>query len=503
MVSPRKDFGNTNKGGAKMTTVEEILKEPEIAQFLNTHQGAAAEINRAAEFMAPKPDAVKTIKKLFPAFEKRVIFVFFSYKKKDEATAKKVVEILRQNSAERLQITYQADFAQMIAGQRWREWIHEKVKEANWFILLLPDPSDDYDWCLFETGQFEAQLTPADRMICLHHPDSQVPDPIEGYHAVPATETEVEKFLRMVYVEENPIPGMGAINHALEPRLTELAKNIVDAISPPKQKLRREIYEPWIELKIQNAKDLKDKDDLDQAEIMSSNKEALDLFDFIIQPKTLGELRSEMVEQKEDGRWLNELFHVIRRVAVGRKFYPIQAVFQTKTGKIYRPVFCAVDRNGDEGPIHSFHITFTEEVSAIDRTAIPGPIAGVGTVLRFAYRFKWEVIERFGTNTLKDEDVVRLDNAIRRINKDWESRGIGEKENVINLFSNGQAKRVAKMFVIWNKLKNPEGTGELDIAIENSDTQKIQEILNGLIPINQEFLELAIMRFTELLSIKS
>jgi hypothetical protein len=483
-----------------MLTVEELLNEPEIADFRRTHRGAENEIRRATEFLADKPDAVRSIKKLFPAFENKVVSVFFSYKSKEEETARAIVDVLKKKSAGKLDFCYQADFTEKIVGKEWRQWIKQNVRKANWFILLLPDPSDDYDWCLFETGQFEAQFTSADRMICLHHPDSMIPSPIQDYHTVAARIPEMKKFLRMVFVNENPIPGMDPINKEIHDEIPAMAEEIVHAISPLKRNTFRKIYEPWIELKIQNAEELKDKDDLDRAIVLSANQEALDLFDFSENPETLGKLREGLSEENGDGRWRNELLHVVRRIAGGRKFFPIQAVFQADSGKIYRPVLCAIDRLGEKGPIDRFHVTFTEEVSAIDDTAIPRPVAVIATILRFAFRYKWEILERFGKGAFNEEDAMRLDNAIRRINKDWESRGIGGEEVIIELFPKREATKIKEMLSHYHMLRNQEGTGELDIAIQNRNTEKISELLEGLFPINQEFLEMTTIRFTELVS---
>jgi hypothetical protein len=320
---------------------------------------------------------------------------------------------------------------------------------------------------------------------------------------VAATPGEVEEFLRMIFVKENPTPGMDPLNKAIEPKIPQLAQNIVDAIIPPQKKLYRDIYEPWIELKCVNAATLKDQHELDETLIVKANRQALDLFDFLIQPKTLGELRSGLPETSQDGRWRNELFHVIRRVATGRKFYPIQAVFQTNEGKMYRPVLCAVDRTGGEnGPITTYHVTFTEEVSAIDGTAMPERVSGLASILRFAFRFRWEVLERFGTTAITEEDVTRLENAIRRIAKDWESRGMGGEEFVINLFPQEHTGRLVKMFAAWKELRNPQGTGKLDTAMENKDLSEISKLLRDFLPLNQDFLELAADNFSEILSKK-
>jgi len=479
-------------------TKSDILSDPEIANFLSTHQGASSEIERAAKELEGKSDAVQALKKLFPALTQKVVYVFFSYKQKDKIAAEKIVHLLQEPGGRNLNISYMGDFTSKIVGKKWRDYILSEVCRANWFILLLPDPSEDWDWCLFETGLFEAQLTSSDRLFCLHHPDIQLPDPIKDYHHVAAIPAEVEKFLCMMYVKDNPVFGMEAINPMVERRIPKIAQQIVDAIVPPKKILFRDIFEPWLELKIPNAEMMQDKIELDEALVESANNGALDLFGFVVPPKTLGELRSGLPEQsRRDTRWLNELFHVVRRVACGRKFFPIQAVFQKWDGKIFRPVLCAVDRKEKDGPIETYHVTFAEEVSHVDDTAIPKEVSELATILRFAFRFKWEVLAKFGNRTLTEDDVVRVENAMKRIKKDWESRGMSIDDSWIRLFSPEKAKRITEILLYWRKKKNDEGTGELDVAMKNKDTHTVSSILKEFFPFSQEFVEMAAERFSE------
>ncbi|MGA6924079.1 MAG: hypothetical protein WBY88_00280, partial [Desulfosarcina sp.] len=98
------------------------------------------------------------------------------------------------------------------------------------------------------------------------------------------------------------------------------------------------------------------------------------------------------------------------------------------------------------------------------------------------------------------EDVTRLDNALRRIANDWQSLGMGGEDFVVDLFPPEQTERLASMFASWRELRNPEGTGKLDIAIENKDLEEIHSLLSAVLPINQDFLELAADNFSELLS---
>jgi hypothetical protein len=282
----------------------------------------------------------------------------------------------------------------------------------------------------------------------------------------------------MIFLKDNPVYGLEPINDSMDQQeITDLAKIIVDAIRPPQKCLFRQTYEPWVELKFENPSDLQSKDDLDRALVQDANREALSLFDFIQKPPTWGKLRSGLPEDKEDDRWREELFHVIRKIIGGRQFSPVQAVFQTKDGRLIRPVACAVDRVG----------------------SIDGPIE-VATYLRYAFRFRWEVLEKFGTSPMSEDDVERLHNTLERMQAEATSRGIIGVDAILGLFPPEQANRTSEMYHKWYQTSNPEGKGELDIAIKNKEVDKIPEILARFIPASQEFLEVTADRFSELIT---
>ena len=138
-----------------MLSAEEIYNDPEVKNFLKKYGGAVKQAKRAIEILSKEPDGLDDVKKVLPALAEKTLFVFFSYKTKDEATAKTIVKLLRTYAAGKLKISYQADFGKEVVGREWRNEIRSEVSRANWFILLLPDPSVDWDWCLYETGLFD------------------------------------------------------------------------------------------------------------------------------------------------------------------------------------------------------------------------------------------------------------------------------------------------------------------------------------------------------------
>ena len=479
----------------------ELLNEPVIAQFIATHQGATAEsVRRAAEYLKNQnsPDALDALKKILPALDERSVKVFFSYKKKDEDAAKNIIEQLKIHSAEKLQICSMADYGVQIVGQSWRNAIRKDISSANWFMLLLPDPTDDWDWCMYETGLFEAHRTSSDRLICIYHPDSRLPSQLEGYQAVRATIPEMEDFLKGLFMGDDQVPGFKALNRAIEPDISSLAKEIVDTIRPPRKNVIRQTFPAWVELSI-NKNDLTDDFALDQAAVVDCNDEALQLFHFLQRPKSFEILRSKVLET--DSRWRIELSKAIKAIGEGEMFEPVQAVFKSRNGKIYRPVACAVDRIGDtEGPIERYHVAFVEEVGALDSSSFPKQMTVLSSVLRFSFRFRWEVLEPFSSGTMSESDVMKLENTLLRMRADWFSRGMTDFSAVLQCFSDDKAKRIGEIMRQWQKARNAEGTGAIDVAIQNKDVAAIPGLLRDFLPLSQEFLELAADRFSEMIA---
>jgi len=394
-----------------------------------------------------------------------------------------------------------ADLKEKHEGQPYRQVIKESIRISNWFILLLPDPRDDWDWCLFETDLFAAPITSADRLICIHHP-SKKPGPIEDYNMVAAVQEPVESFLKTVFVNEDPIPGLPAINPALTDNIPVVAKEVTDAVSNPKD-LKRKIYEPWVELYVENPKDLESIDKLDESIVLKANKRAKDIFMLLEKKSVWGDFRSNLIEDIStmDDQWLNDLCHVIRKIANGQKYYPVQSVFHNSEGKMFRPIVSAIDRDVESDEIEVFHLTFVEDVASVDRSAIPKDLSILANALRSAFRFRWEVLEKYAKGPIKVDDIGRLKNSLTRIQQDWDSKNLGGEKEISDIFSDiDKQNRIKEMFYKWNEVKNDEQAGTLDIALKNLNTNEIPAILESFIPINKEFLDMAADRFAEIVS---
>lgn len=70
----------------------------------------------------------------------------------------------------------------------------------------------------------------------------------------------------------------------------------------------------------------------------------------------------------------------------------------------------------------------------------------------------------------------------------------------MDLFTGEPRRHTEEMFKAWGRLRNPEQTGELDIAIKNRDARSIPALLSTMLPANQQFLEMAAERFAAMVA---
>ena len=77
--------------------------------------------------------------------------VFISHKAKDELAAEAIRKALKMRGGNSLEIFVSE---RIKAGSQWSEEIWKSLKRADWLLLLYTDPSQEWDWCLFEAGFF-------------------------------------------------------------------------------------------------------------------------------------------------------------------------------------------------------------------------------------------------------------------------------------------------------------------------------------------------------------
>jgi hypothetical protein len=454
------------------------------AQIAEDNRDAGAfEIGRAVE------SALRTIKR-------DEVKVFLSFKMTDQGklAAEQLAKSLRSLTAGRLDVTWAAEFQ---PGKDWSAAIRNAVEEATWFILMLPERSEDYDWILFETGMFRSTMTLVDRLICVHHPMIELPPQIGEFEHVEATVDDLQSMLRELVVKDDAVPGMPALNPNGEDLLEQAATKITEAIVPPKQARVVSYHGRLISLRIDNADEC-DPTRLASARIVGGDRFER-IFDRSVQPETFGELVDGVVSLDPPDPWIGDLCTAIQRAAKGMVVNPIQSTFVgADLGRVFRPVLHRTDRFSKHGLGEVFHIVFLEDDRVISDVGIPKHVRVMALLVRQAFRFQWEILNQYCRPDLTENDVESLEQTIESIEADVRASELDEQsvgELVVEHFGPDEQRRIGEMHAHWGILRREDGTGKLDVALKQRDTKKVEEILGGLIDLSNQYMAIITCEF--------
>lgn len=503
-------------------TVDDMLNDDLIREHYRNNRILQPKITRAAELLKREPNRLVRVTTLRTAVDailadegKGRVNVFVSYKMKDKEDARQIVDALSELTRGRLKITW----ADAFTGS---DLLHEKIRnavlEAHWFILILPDPSDDWDWCLFETGLFRGSMhsNRLNKVFCLHHFANNQPEQINEFLSVvarPDDPSAISKMLSTICHEEDFFPGMGKLCASVTPsEISKAATTINKVIFPPQRKKQRtrKRFEPFVRIRwnVPEGQDIENSSPEDIEKLLNdaafdwrsdedpgTNDDGRGIFGWTDQPLTWGRLVSDVMKPGMDRRWIEELCSAIKQAAMGRAFIPIQATFQAANQKksMYRPILYGAEKSVD-GSIAAFLIVFVTDVggTATDTTKIPiNGYAELISSIRLGYRFRWEVVEPF-RNLRDTRDVMALKETMDRVMGESKSRGQHKLEELANFFGD-KHDRVDELYGIFvNTL------GEISKAIEQKDTQGIARILTNFAPANQEYLTLSTAAFAKM-----
>jgi len=126
-----------------------------------------------------------------------VFTVFISHKHDDHALAvevKKAMEGLSPGSIECF-----VSGIDITAGMDWRREIRSVLARSHLLVLLFTSPSNNWDWCLYETGLYTRfDRTDIVSVVCMFNPGQASPGPLADLQGVPADTDRVRAFLRSV-----------------------------------------------------------------------------------------------------------------------------------------------------------------------------------------------------------------------------------------------------------------------------------------------------------------
>lgn len=156
--------------------------------------------------------------------------IFVSKKEDDQILAKRMRQELEPYLGDSVEFKMSQDIT---AGEVWREWIKEQLRQTDLLLFLIPDLSKSLDWCTYELGMF----TPlSDRkpqpIVCIYPAGQEVPSQIADVQGVECEVEPIKAFLRDLFSGayfDDPINLKVAEDEDL---LLQIAENLVDILTP-------------------------------------------------------------------------------------------------------------------------------------------------------------------------------------------------------------------------------------------------------------------------------
>lgn len=425
--------------------------------------------------------------------------VFISHKLEDRTTAVGIRDILKDLDDEEHPALNFFLSEEIKGGEKWYEIIREQLTKSNILLLLFTDATKSWDWCLYEAGLFDRLEDDRDRkIICLHSASTVPPDPLRHLKTFSSSSDDLRTFLRQVFMETDLLnldkPIASWLKKAPD-KFNKAVTGITQFID--RSPVETDYFAKYLFLQVDDIKEILPDKIPDNTKVTSTGK-SLELFD-----KPEGEWLwqdiNKNVNRQEDSRWKFELARAIFAVSQGNLPTSIQAMFSALRGsKIYRVLLYRIDKLASGAMI--FKILFVEDVSwKLDD--VPSIHATLLTSLVMATRFKYELIGKYAGNisAVHGDRVEEVCGEIRQtiinIESEAKSRGLMDQTILVQAFKTEQRNGVLEMYEEWYVLRD-----DLLKALDNKDCVTTRDSLNRLAEMNKEYLQIASLRFKELIA---
>ena len=427
--------------------------------------------------------------------------VFFSHKANDQKVTSQLKDLLGTHT-ENIEYFISEDIEK---GTRWREVIAERLNLANFLVLVFTDPNEDWEWCLYETGFFDAlsQVPQSTRRtLCLHNASTPPPSPIANLQTIPATKKDVTQWLSELFKftkqGKTPPPNLAS----------KICKLFANSQKP--------IYcQRSIDIVV-NCASLTSPDDLpDDTTIEGDERLMEELFGGyngrLDWKSAKGRFRKFPNSAEVNLNTLKELSRAVYAIYNHNIVHPTQGILFVEQGpKRYRPV---LDRARElTNDRICCQILLTEEVGG-QLQNVDNRLGALLTSIRLAVRIRWEIVRPFASNVRAQARVdprkLRFDlqTCFNNVFLEAEFRGYFSERDVLNAFeSDADKKRILDIMTKWRKTypKIWQGIGFSDVTetfgevsdqpLTRQDLSLLESGLRELEKMNRDFLSMAVAR---------
>jgi hypothetical protein len=434
--------------------------------------------------------------------------VFFSHKVKDDKVVHSIKNLI-ERPFERVRCFMSKNIEK---GTNWRQTIAEQLTLSSFLVLVFTDPTEDWAWCLYETGFFDALTRTTDsirtrRIYCLHHASNPPPSAIADLQTIPAKLEDVSQWLRELFKHT------AQTKEILSDDIPQIAGQICELF----ERENKPIYSAKSVGISVRCSSLVSPDDLPDDAIIDGDERLMEeIFGTNtgkIEWKSAKERFGEFPNSSEVNlNALREISQAIYRIHNNTRVHHIQSIIFVEQGpKRYRPVIsCAKELSADQIVCD---VLLIEEVG--------GPLQNVDknlgsllTSIRMAVRIRWEIIRPFVLSSniqllARNPKKLRFDlqTCFNNIFMEAEFRGNFSEGDVWGAFeSSTDRSKIDAMIKDWNPLYAniwrslgfkdvTETFGAVsDQAFTNEDLTSLAAGLRELEKMNSDFLGMAVAR---------
>jgi TIR domain len=392
-------------------------------------------------------------------------------------------------------------------AEDWREAIKQQLADAQSLFLLYGAPYEDWSWCFYEAGYFagiDAGQKQPRRIYCISRPNVAAPGPLNELQMV----TNIDGLLKdlMDIYDENKV--------SYNP--VQLRQSICEAGRRLFGQLEEFTGYPRVYF-VADDSDFGAAADLPAGAALTGDRVLLtqlfgigkDAVPWDEIAKTSGDDRTPQ-EQMFFCKWLEETKKIIL-AAREHIFKAPQTVLIARAGLRVRFLLYQARIQGDGSYCCEFLVI----------NEVGGPALGLSrqllalvTSIRLGFRFRYELIKRFGNepDRLSDADrrarIQEIPRIIENLMTESESRGNIALEDLQSAFDDDDADRIGKLVGYWPFLQeqlysalgvSADGKPVSDQGLLGHNLEKYRLAFDSMRLLNLEFLSLCCARVSRMM----
>jgi hypothetical protein len=232
----------------------------------------------------------------------------------------------------------------------------EKLKKADFFLLVYTDATHDWSWCLYEAVLFDeldrTQDADSRKFYCVHYPGSPPPDILQRLQTIAATNDDIKVWLANFYQATKQANAFESLEVGAASKVEELfRRSRPRKYSTSDLRPSIKIYPAWLEGGqspnwYQIPKNLPLR--LSDVEIDSSSAAKLG---FNRKPGRINIIeflkRLDTEASAGDPIWINQFLEFLQKELDNDITHQNVIFFRSYTGRVLRPIIESITRSDD------------------------------------------------------------------------------------------------------------------------------------------------------------